>query len=269
MIRLSGMTDMESSQTDLLQKIREVCVMVESFDPVRYSVIQDKNPREIVMLVGNGCKWRKCRFCDYHFDSSQDEDYNFDINRETLSHVTGRFNQLEVINSGSFVDLNTKTMDMIMKICCEKKINKLHFECHWMHKDSVKSFKKMFEDRGITTYIKLGLETFDYDIREKYLFKGIKEKNPAVIAKYFDEINLLQGIEGQTAMSMTYDIEMGLKYFERVCVNVMQENTMPVKPDKKVIEDFKRFVYPRYVSNDRVDILLNNTDFGVGENKNA
>ena len=39
--------------------------MVEGFNPVRYSVIKEKNPREIVMLVGDGCKWRKCRFCDY------------------------------------------------------------------------------------------------------------------------------------------------------------------------------------------------------------
>ena len=46
--------------------------MVEGFNPIRYSVIEDKNPREIVMLVGDGCKWRKCRFCDYHLDSSKD-----------------------------------------------------------------------------------------------------------------------------------------------------------------------------------------------------
>ena len=28
--------------------------MLEGFNPVRYSVIQEKNPREIVMLVGDG-----------------------------------------------------------------------------------------------------------------------------------------------------------------------------------------------------------------------
>ena len=27
--------------------------MVEGFNPIRYSVIEDKNPREIVMLVGD------------------------------------------------------------------------------------------------------------------------------------------------------------------------------------------------------------------------
>ena len=186
--------------------------MVEGFNPIRYSVIEDKNPREIVMLVGDGCKWRKCRFCDYHLDSSKDIEANFQLNKQVLSNVTGKFGELEVINSGSFV----------------------------------------------------GLETFDYDLREKVLVKGIEEKNPEVIANYFDEINLLQGISGQTKESMISDIETGLKYFSRICVNIMVENQMPIKPDKKVIEQFMEYVYPLYKDNDRVDILLNNTDFGVG-----
>ena len=46
--------------------------MSTDFDPVRYSVITEKNPREIVMLRGSGCKWRRCRFCDYHLDFSKD-----------------------------------------------------------------------------------------------------------------------------------------------------------------------------------------------------
>ena len=56
-------------------------IMVEGFNPVRYSVIEDKNPREIVMLVGDGCKWRKCRFCDYHLDSSNDIEANYKMNK--------------------------------------------------------------------------------------------------------------------------------------------------------------------------------------------
>ena len=47
----------------------------------------------------------------------------------------------------------------------------------------------------------------------------------------------------------------------------MIENGMPVKPDEKVIKEFLNEVYPKYKNNKRVDILLNNTDFGVGENK--
>ena len=78
------------------------------------------------------------------------------------------------------------------------------------------------------------------------------------------QIILLQGISGQTKESMISDIETGLKYFSRICVNIMVENQMPIKPDKKVIEQFVEYVYPLYKDNDRVDILLNNTDFGVG-----
>ena len=212
--------------------------MVEGFNPIRYSVIEDKNPREIVMLVGDGCKWRKCRFCDYHLDSSKDIEANFQLNKQVLSNVTGKFGELEVINSGSFVDLDKKTIELIKQICLKKGIKEIHFECHYMHKDDVQNFKNSFLNIGIKPIIKLGLETFDYDLREKVLVKGIEEKSP--------------------------DIETGLKYFSRTCVNIMVENQMPIKPDKKVIEQFVEYVYPLYKDNDRVDILLNNTDFGVG-----
>ena len=238
--------------------------MLEGFNPVRYSVIQEQNPREIVMLVGDGCKWIKCRFCDYHLDSSKDVEANFQINKEALGHVTGIYGELEVINSGSFVDLDDKTIRLIKEICVSLGISKIHFECHYMHRDAVKEFKESFEKLGIECVIKLGLETFDYELRENVLVKGIDEKNPEVIARYFDEINLLQGIRGQTVETMITDIETGLKYFDRVCVNIMVENGMPIKPDKEVIATFMERVYPIYKDNNRLDILLNNTDFGVG-----
>ena len=70
----------------------------------RYSIIREKNKREIVLLRGSGCKWRKCRFCDYHLDFSKDEEENFSLNREILQQVTGCFGVLETINSGSYCD---------------------------------------------------------------------------------------------------------------------------------------------------------------------
>ena len=102
--------------------------MVEGFNPIRYSVIEDKNPREIVMLVGDGCKWRKCRFCDYHLDSSKDIEANFQLNKQVLSNVTGKFGELEVINSGSCFELPKATLAKIKEIIKEKKIEKLERE---------------------------------------------------------------------------------------------------------------------------------------------
>ena len=55
----------------------------------RYSVIREKNPREILLLRGSGCKWRRCTFCDYHLDFSRDEDANFLLNQKELTKVTG------------------------------------------------------------------------------------------------------------------------------------------------------------------------------------
>ncbi len=230
----------------------------------RYSVIEDKNRREIVLLRGSGCVWRKCRFCDYHLDSNKDQKLNDVINFKELDKVTGIYNHLEVINSGSFVDLSENTIDYIEKVCLDKNINILHFESHYMHKEEIKPFKERFLAKGIVVYIKIGVETFDYLFRESYLNKGIKESDPSVIAQLFDEVCLLQGIPGQTEESMINDIEIGLKYFNRVCVNIMIDNNTSIKADPNVNKVFLEKVYPIYKNNARIDILLNNTDFGVG-----
>lgn len=236
----------------------------EEFDPIRYSVVEEKNIREIVMLRGRGCAWRRCRFCDYHLDSSKDENANYQLNKIQLEKVTGKYHKLEVINSGSFVDLDENTVQLIEQVCQEKEITEVHFECHWKHREDIPSFRKRFADKGITLKIKIGVETFDALFRESYLDKGIDTDNPAEIAQYFDEVCLLQGIPGQTRESMERDIETGLSYFERVCVNIMQENKRPIKPDLYVIEQFSKYLYPKYIGNDRVDILMENTAFGVG-----
>ena len=230
----------------------------------RYSEITEKNPREILLLRGSGCKWRRCSFCDYHLDFSLDEESNYQLNKKELAKVTGKYSKLEVINSGSFVDLDEKTLILIQNTCVEKRIKEIHFECHWMHKDSVPELRNNFAKLGITTKIKIGVETFDYDYRENILFKGIDEKNPAVIAKNFDEVCLLFGLDGQTYASMKHDIETGLTYFERVCVNIMVENSTKIKPNAEVIKLFMQELYPLYKDNERIDILIENTDFGVG-----
>lgn len=230
----------------------------------RYSIITSKNPREIVLLRGTGCKWRRCKFCDYHLDFSTDEQANFELNKNVLSKVTGIYNKLEVINSGSFCDMGDRTIQQIIETCLAKNINTVHFECHYMHRDEVPKTRKLFSDNEITLKIKTGVETFDIDYRENVMKKGFGGALPQEIAKYADEVCLLFGLTGQTAKSMKNDIETGLKYFDRVCVNIMTPNTTNVMPDKEVIKTFSKLIAPEYINNNRVDILMNNTDFGVG-----
>lgn len=236
----------------------------------RYSVITEKNPREIVLLRGTGCTWRRCRFCDYHLDCSADTRANAALNRQVLSQVTGAAHQLEVINSGSFSDLDEETVAALEQVCVRQDIRQIHFECHWRDRAAIPALRRRFADLGVTVKVKTGVETFDALFRECYLDKGIDETNPAVIAAPFDEVCLLQGIPGQTAESMKRDIDLGLRHFERVCVNIMTRNSSRIAPDPSVIRVFKEQVLPVYAQNDRVDILMENTDFGVGgpeENK--
>ena len=40
----------------------------------RYSVITEKNRREIVLLRAFPCAWGKCSFCDYIEDNGRDEE---------------------------------------------------------------------------------------------------------------------------------------------------------------------------------------------------
>lgn len=231
----------------------------------RYSVIRHKNPREILLLRGRGCGWRRCSFCDYHLDFSKDEEENYRLNEQELQKVTGCFGRLEVINSGSFVELDSKTIAQIRRICVAKQIRELHMEFHWMYRDEIWKVRNYFAKEDIAVKVKLGVETFDRRYRETLLRKGIDTDSPAEIAKYADEICLLFGLEGQTLESMQRDIDIGLQYFERICINIMVENTTKIKPDKEVVQIFQRELHDKYIGNDRVDILMENTAFGVGD----
>lgn len=230
----------------------------------RYSIIPGSMPREMVLLRGFGCGWARCAFCDYHLDKCADSAANFALNREVLTHVTGEFRHLEVINSGSFCELDSGTLALVEKHCIEKKIHTLHFECHWMHRDKVPALREQYAVSGIRVRVRLGVETFDHDFRENILHKGIAERDPGTIAEGFDECNLLFGLSGQDLNSMRRDIELGLQYFDRLYINLMTPNTAPLQPDPAVCEAFTHELYPLYKDDPRIDILLTNTDFGVG-----
>ena len=216
-----------------------------------------------MLLRSKGCAYKKCAFCDYHFDSCPNDDENFALNSEVLSKVTGEYGEIEIINSGSVFELDGKTLELIKKVCREKGISTIHFESHYLYDKKIPALRQMFSEFDLK--MKLGLETFDYDFREGVLKKGIPERRPEIISKNFEEANFLFGIAGQTVYSMERDIQLGLEHFERICVNVMCENSTDIKPDKEVIACFMQSLYPNYKENERIDILVNNTDFGVGD----
>jgi len=227
----------------------------------RYSVIQNKIRREIVLLKGSPCRWGQCRFCDYIEDNSTDDAYNSQINREILQNVTGEYGILEVINSGNIFELPENTLEQIRQIIRAKKIHTLFFESHWIYRNKIQKMRDFF---GIKTIVKTGMESFHSDFRENVLRKGIRYKNIDEIKEYFDSVCLLVGIKGQTRQMILKDIEITRSNFSHFTVNVFVKNSTDIEPDYDLIRWFqKEYEFLNDLQN--CDVLWNNTDFGVGD----
>ena len=234
----------------------------------RYSIIRDKMPREFVLLQGTGCKWRRCEFCDYHSDVSDDP---FEVNRAVLEQVTGEYGVLDVINSGSAFELDDSTIEMLRRVIVEKKIHTLWCEMHWMYRHRLKEFGLRIFSLLPAPYsllptikFRCGIETFDGELRKRWN-KGVPEGVTAEeVAQYFQGVCLLCCTEGETRERIVRDIELARKHFEYFSVNVFCNNTTKIKRDQALVEWFVNEVYPTIKDDPRIEVLIDNTDLGVG-----
>lgn len=228
----------------------------------RYSTIDKKYKREIVLLKARPCRWGKCRFWDYIEDNEINEEKIDKINEKVLRKITGKYGVVEVIDSASFFELTEKTKKMIKEIVDEKNIHTLFFECHWIYRNKVHEIREYFKNQKII--IKTGVETFDNDFRENYLKKGAGFKDYKEVLKYFDSPCLMVGIKGQTKDMIDRDMDIILNNFNHATVNVFNNNSTDVKRDDKLVDWFLNKYHQRLISNEKIDYLYNITDFGVG-----
>ena len=225
----------------------------------RYSLIHTVLPREFVLLQGTGCRWKRCTFCDYHADVSADP---FAINSEVLAQVQGVYGVLDIINSGSAMELDEQTVETIKKVVKEKKIHTLWFEAHYMYRHQLAKFAQQFE--GVQVKFRCGVESFDAQLRERWN-KGMAMRVTAEdVAKYFQGVCLLCCTEGDSKDRILSDIALAEQYFEYASVNVFCENTSPVKRDDTLTQWFVAELYPQLKQSKKIEILINNTDLGVG-----
>lgn len=227
----------------------------------RYNRITAKNPREIVLLKGRPCAWGKCAFCDYIGDNSENERENAHLNADVLSRVTGEAGALEVINSGSCFELPESTLLLIRRILREKKIGRLFLESHWMYRSRLEEMRRFME---VPVVFKIGVETFDYDFREKVLNKHAPFHSPEEVASYFDSPCLMVCVQGQTKDMIDRDIQILKQHFRMGTVNVFTDNTTPVRRDHELAEWFAR-KYAFLEQDPSIEVLWKNTDFGVGD----
>ena len=225
----------------------------------RYALIHTKMPREFVLLQGTGCRWRKCTFCDYHEDVS---DNPYAINEPVLRQVTGQYGVLDIINSGSAMELDTDTIGLIKEVVKEKKIHTLWFEAHYMYRKKLADFAKQFAP--VQVKFRCGVETFDPALRDAWK-KGIPfSVTPADIARYFQGVCLLCGTQGESREHILKDIELAKQYFEYFSVNVFCNNGTSVRKDPELATWFAQEIYPTIKDDPRIEVLMENTDLGVG-----
>ncbi len=232
---------------------------------LRYSKITDKNKREIVLLKSRPCKWGHCAFCDYIDDNCLNDNEIIDFNRSVLKNVSGEFEKLEVINSASVFELPKECLRDIKDIVVSKEIKSLYFESHYSYKDRLGEIRDYF--KGVDLIFKCGIETFDSEFRNKLLKKGVHFENPKEVAEHFESICLLVGIEGQTREMIERDIAIAESYFPYACINIYVENSTLIKRDEALISWFND-KYSYLENKDNIEVLWNNTDFGVGGDDN-
>ena len=150
---------------------------------------------------------------------------------------------------------------MIKQTIDEHEFKKLFAEAHWIYREHLHKMRQRFE---IDMMFKTGVESFDYDFREKVLKKGAPFKSVDELKQYFDSACIMVGVQGQTKDMIKRDIDIVLNQFDHATVNVYCENTTIIKPDPKLKEWFLD-EYKWLDDVKHLEVLWNNTDFGVGD----
>lgn len=225
----------------------------------RYSLITEKFPREFLLLQGTGCRWKKCTFCDYYDDAS---DSPFETNRKVLEQVTGEYGVLDIINSGSAMELDDETTELIKEVVVAKEIKTIWFEAHYMYRNRLQEFAMQFAPA--TVKFRCGVESFDATLRSSWA-KGIPASVTAAdVAKYFKGICLLCCTVGDSKERIIRDIATAKEHFEYFSVNLFCNNTTPVKRDEELAAWFVKELYPTLKTDRQIEVLVENSDLGVG-----
>lgn len=179
-----------------------------------------------------------------------------------LERVTGRYGVLDVINSGSAMELDERTLQLIASVVREKGIHTLWFEAHWIYRHHLASFAEQFAPAEVK--FRCGVESFDAAQRALWC-KGIDDDATAEdIARYFRGVCLLCCTRGESRERIVSDIELADRYFDYFSVNLFCNNTTRVERDEELAQWFIEQIYPTLKDNPKAEILLGNTDLGVG-----
>ena len=131
-----------------------------------------------------------------------------------------------------------------------------------MYRHKLAKFAEHFP--GVQVKFRCGIESFDGALRQQWN-KGVP---PHVrvedVAKYFQGVCLLCCTEGESREHILTDIALARQHFEYFSVNVFCNNTTSVRQDKALAQWFACEVYPQIKEDPKIEVLMENTDLGVG-----
>ncbi|MDR1066260.1 MAG: radical SAM protein [Clostridiales bacterium] len=224
----------------------------------RYAKIYNGFKREALLLRGTGCFYKKCLFCDYYHDASDDP---FPENKVEIYKLTGEFGVLDVINSGSVHEIDLKTLELLRQTADKKQIEVIWFEAHYAYRDQLSRIRRFFPNQ--TVKFRTGAESFDYDFRLK-MRKGMPDVTPDEIRRYFEGVCLLVGTRGQTKEGILRDVFTAARLFEYFSVNLFCPNSTVVERDETLaawVRDYLRDITAKLPN---CEMLIANTDLGLG-----
>ena len=183
------------------------------------------------------------------------------LNRRDFVAGNRRIGVLEVINSGSCFELPKETLEEIRILIQTKRLRNYFLKATGC---IGKKLQEMRDYMGIPIVFKIGVETFDNEFRQQYLSKNAGFTTPEEVAELFDSPCLMVGIKGQTKEMIDYDIRMLKEHFRLGTVNVFTNNTTDVVRDEELVRWFlEKYAYLE--EDPTVEVLYENTDFGVGD----
>lgn len=227
----------------------------------RYSIIDEKLPREVVLLKSYPCLYGKCSFCNYIEDNSTSIHEIEETNFTVLESITGKYGVIEVLNSGSVFELPDSILQKIKLLAENENIHTIYFETYYGYRKRLDEIRKYFPKQQI--HFRIGIETFDDEFRSRVLNKPFPTDNIKELANQFNACCLLICVSGQTKEQILNDIEIALTNFNVVTINVFIDNGTKVTQDKLLSKWFSQEIYPQLKDNPKVEILLDNKDLGV------
>ena len=104
----------------------------------------------------------------------------------------------------------------------------------------------------------------DNNFRNLVLNKNANFKTVDEVKENFQSVCLLVGIKGQTKEMIQRDINLVLENFKYATINVFINNSTEIKRDEELVQWFADNF--RYLEDYQyIEVLYNNTDFGVGD----